>query len=585
MSSYLVLARKYRPKTFAEVIGQESVTEVLKGAIEEGRLGHAYLFAGPRGTGKTTTARILAKCLNCEEGPTATPCGTCDRCRGADEGSEVDIIELDAASHTGVDTIRELRDEVAYAPMRARHKVYIVDEVHMLSKAAFNALLKTLEEPPEHVVFLFATTEPHKVLDTILSRCQVMRLSPLSEERIEARLDEVFRREGVEAEPGVTRELARAARGGMRDALSMADKLLALAADKPTLADLDRLGGDGGARRLGELLDAVEQGDRKALIEILEGIGEDEDELAAGILEQLRISVVARHCGADAPFLSATEEERAAALARAERLGPERLELWMAELLRARERMRLLPDQARLVLETTLLDLARPETTIPLTELLTRLEALEAGSPAPAPRMSSPVEPASAPSPGSPDRAPARSTPTPKPASGAAAPAGTARLADRFAEFLEVLGRTHAAMAELLGTHASPQVLEEEGEGVLTVRLATLTDKERKLVSGRRNLHACSQAYTEVAGRPVEFRILTPDAQTPVSDAKASARSRARARPASQAPSPELRPAAPPATGAPTTPPRRDDPSGPATPDLFAQKTADRFDGMIEDIS
>ena len=168
--SYLVLARKYRPRTFREVIGQEAVTTLLTGAIAEGRIGHAYLFAGPRGTGKTTTARIFAKCLNCENGPTADPCGTCERCVAADEGTEVDVIELDAASHTGVDTIRELRDEVAYAPMRARRKVYIIDEVHMLSKAAFNALLKTLEEPPPHVVFLFATTEPHKVLDTILSR-------------------------------------------------------------------------------------------------------------------------------------------------------------------------------------------------------------------------------------------------------------------------------------------------------------------------------------------------------------------------------------------------------------------------------
>src|SRR5262249_46366336 len=153
----------------------------------------------------------------------------CERCRASDAGTELDVIELDAASHTGVDNIRQLRDEVAYAPMRARYKVYIVDEVHMLSRPAFNALLKTLEEPPPHVVFLFATTDPHKVLDTVLSRCQILRLAPLSEERIAARLDEVFRSEGVKAEAGIAPELARRARGGMRDALSQADKLLAFA--------------------------------------------------------------------------------------------------------------------------------------------------------------------------------------------------------------------------------------------------------------------------------------------------------------------------------------------------------------------
>ena len=310
MSSYLVLARKYRPRTFEEVIGQESVRSVLRGAIEEGRIGHAYLFCGPRGTGKTTTARILAKCLNCEEGPTITPCGVCERCVAADEGSEVDIIELDAASHTGVDTIRELRDEVVYAPMRARHKVYIVDEVHMLSKAAFNALLKTLEEPPPHVVFLFATTEPHKVLDTILSRVQVLRLSPLSEEQIQSRLREVFALEGVEAEEGVVEELARGARGGMRDALSLADKLLALAGDRPTVADLDRLGGDGGARLIEELFDAIEAGDRPRVLTLFGKRSGDEEGLAAGLLESLRTALVAHHCGADAPFLEPLVERR-----------------------------------------------------------------------------------------------------------------------------------------------------------------------------------------------------------------------------------------------------------------------------------
>ena len=366
MSSYLVLARKYRPQTFEEVIGQEVVTGVLEGALKEGRVGHAYLFCGPRGTGKTTLARIFAKCLNCDKGPTAQPCGVCDRCQGAESGTEPDVIELDAASHTGVDTIRELREEAYYAPMRARRKVYIIDEVHMLSKGAFNALLKILEEPPEHVCFLFATTEPHKVLDTILSRCQIMRLSPLAQERIVERLDQVFAAEGVTAEAGVTLELARSARGGMRDALSQSDKLLALAGDNPTLEDLHRLGGEGGAREAEELLSHVERGDQPALLQALAAFHGDEGEFVDRLLEDLRASAVLAHCGANTPLVSLAGEERETARARGERLGAARLELWMSDLVRARERMRLLPAQERTILELTLLELSRAENTMPL---------------------------------------------------------------------------------------------------------------------------------------------------------------------------------------------------------------------------
>ncbi|MEM7309468.1 MAG: DNA polymerase III subunit gamma/tau, partial [Planctomycetota bacterium] len=385
MAGYLVLARKYRPKSFADVLGQEVVTGVLQGALQEGRIGQAYLFSGPRGTGKTTTARILARCLNCVEGPTAEPCGKCTHCLGIDAGNDPDLIEIDAATHTGVDHIRELREQATYAPMKARYKVYIVDEVHMLSKPAFNALLKTLEEPPPHVVFLFATTELHKILPTILSRCQVLKLNALSEKAIGDRLREVLQLEGVTPGPGVVEEVARGARGGMRDALSLMDKLLALAGSDPTLDDLRRLGGHAGAREIEELLTRIEAGDKGGVLDALSSFDGAESELITALLGHLRKSLLAAFCGEDSPLLPSDADEREPVLARAKKLTGERVELWMQELLHARERMRSFPGQERLVLELTLLDLARPETTMPLAELESRLAALEAGEPAPAP--------------------------------------------------------------------------------------------------------------------------------------------------------------------------------------------------------
>ncbi len=514
MSSYLVLARKYRPRTFQEVVGQEAATSVLKGAIEEGRIAHAYLFAGPRGTGKTTLARILARCLNCERGPTSEPCGVCERCREADAGRETDVIEIDGASNRRIEDVRLLRDEVAYAPMRARYKVYIVDEVHMLTKEAFNALLKTLEEPPAHVVFLFATTEPHKVLDTILSRCQVLRLGPLTETAIAQRLDTVFEREGIEPGQGVVAELARMARGGMRDALSIADKLLALAGSRPMLEDLTRLSGEAGSRAAERLLAYVEAGDRAALLRTLSGLSGDEGELVAECLSALRSSVVLAACGEDAPFVGASAEERSIAVERARRLGPERLEAWMQELLRARERMRLMPGQESLVLELTLLDLARDETTLPISELVQRLEAVEqrvlaGGAPAPGaaapPRSAAPRSTKAAPQP-APE--PVRTVPARPVASeraeGSRAEAGLAAL---WAPFLSELARNHGALAAVLERRAGPSSLSAEGTGEVVIQVEGLDATEKKLVADRRNQAACSRALGRVSGRALEVRL------------------------------------------------------------------------------
>ncbi|MFN0009426.1 MAG: DNA polymerase III subunit gamma/tau, partial [Planctomycetota bacterium] len=317
--SYIVLARKYRPKTFAEVVGQRSATATLRGAIEDERIGHAYLFCGPRGTGKTTTARIFAKALNCEKGPTADPCGTCERCSAAEDGSDVDIVEMDAASNRGIDDIRSLRESASYRPMRARFKIFIVDEAHMLTKEAVNAFLKTLEEPPPHVKLFFATTEPEKLLPTFLSRCQTVKLELLPEAEIAARLQAVFAKEEIRAEAGVAEEIARRSRGGLRDALSLADQVISLVGDEPALRDLDQLSEGTGREEIEVLLDRVEAGDRAGTLAALPAIEGSERELLTGLLASLRSSLLLGLCGADHPLPDLGAESKRRARERVER--------------------------------------------------------------------------------------------------------------------------------------------------------------------------------------------------------------------------------------------------------------------------
>src|ERR1700740_1677797 len=239
--SYTALARKWRPKKFSELIGQEHVRRALVNAVETGRVHHAFLFTGTRGVGKTTSARIFAKCLNCETGVTPTPCGQCASCREIDAGRFVDLIEVDAASRTKVDDTRELLDNVQYAPTRGRYKVYLIDEVHMLSTHSFNALLKTLEEPPPHVKFLLATTDPQKLPVTVLSRCLQFNLKRLPISQIAERMREILEKEGIAFDAAGLRLVAQAADGSMRDALSLLDQLIAFGGGRA---------GEAGARAL-----------------------------------------------------------------------------------------------------------------------------------------------------------------------------------------------------------------------------------------------------------------------------------------------------------------------------------------------
>ncbi|MEP7015065.1 MAG: DNA polymerase III subunit gamma/tau [Verrucomicrobiota bacterium] len=272
--SYEVFARKYRPQTFDDLVGQAHVSQTLKNAVAQNRLAHAYLFVGPRGIGKTSTARILAKALNCVKGPTVTPCGVCDNCREITAGNSLDVLEVDGASNNKVEEVRTLTDNVRYAPSKSRFKIYIIDEVHMLTSAAFNALLKTLEEPPPHVKFIFATTEPQKVLPTIVSRCQRFDLHRIPANLIAQHLQFIAGKEKITLEPAAGHAIARGAEGGLRDAESMLDQLVAFCGDKIGEKDVLSVFGFTSEQTVIDLTGRILGGEAPAALDVIYNEGE-----------------------------------------------------------------------------------------------------------------------------------------------------------------------------------------------------------------------------------------------------------------------------------------------------------------------
>lgn len=318
-SPYRVLARKYRPQTFAELIGQDAMVQTLANAIARGRIAHAFLLTGVRGVGKTSTARLIAKALNCigpdgQGGPTITPCNVCEPCKAISEGRHIDVIEMDAASHTGIDDIREIIDAVRYASVSARYKIYIIDEVHMLSKSAFNALLKTLEEPPEHVKFLFATTEVNKVPVTVLSRCQRFDLRRIPAEKLAAHFAAVSEAEGVEVEAEALGMIAKAAEGSARDGLSILDQAIAHGAGAVSAEQVRDMLGLADRGRIRRLLQLVLAGDAAAALAELDEaheLGIDPTQLLRGLMESLHSATRAK-AGATADALQSAEEREAA---------------------------------------------------------------------------------------------------------------------------------------------------------------------------------------------------------------------------------------------------------------------------------
>ena len=295
--SYQVFARKYRPQTFDDLVGQAHVTRTLKNAVEQNRLAHAYLFVGPRGIGKTSTARILAKALNCVNGPTVSPCGVCDSCKEIAAGNSLDVLEIDGASNNGVEQVRELRDNVRYAPSKGHFKIYIIDEVHMLTSAAFNALLKTLEEPPPHVKFIFATTEPQKVLPTILSRCQRFDLHRIPANLIAKHLQFIAGKEKIALDPAAAHAIAKGADGGLRDAESMLDQLVAFCGEKIAEPDVLNVFGFTSEQTVANFTGKILRGETPEALELLHAEaenGKDMMKLMSDLISYLRDLLVGK---------------------------------------------------------------------------------------------------------------------------------------------------------------------------------------------------------------------------------------------------------------------------------------------------
>jgi DNA polymerase III subunit gamma/tau len=386
---YTVLARRFRPQSFGEVIGQEIISQALRNAIASNRVAHAYLFTGARGVGKTSTARILAKSLNCPQAAGGDPCNQCEVCRGISVGSDVDVIEIDGASNRGIDEIRTLRANVNIKPMRCRYKIYIIDEVHMLTKEAFNALLKTLEEPPANVKFIFCTTDPQKVPETILSRCQRFDFGTIATATIGRRLTEIAAVEGVEVEPKAVQLVARRAAGSMRDSQSLFDQLLAFGGKVISAADVHRLLGTAPDDRLVDLGNALVERDRARVLELLEQglqsgvqIGELTDQLLAYFRDLMVLA-----CGAGEAHLISVDDEQRGALSKQAAAGGLHTILAALQILAESKNRMKGATFSRVLLELALVRIATLDQLDSVAELIAQLRQSKGGGGPSAPSL------------------------------------------------------------------------------------------------------------------------------------------------------------------------------------------------------
>ncbi|MDP6354252.1 MAG: DNA polymerase III subunit gamma/tau, partial [Planctomycetota bacterium] len=505
--SYLVFARKYRPQNFDEVAGQEAVATTLKNAIESERVAHAYLFCGPRGVGKTSMARIFSKALNCESGPTTTPCNECGICTSISTGEDLDVMELDGATNRGIDEIRQIRDNVRYTSNRAKFKIYIIDEVHMLTKEAFNALLKTLEEPPPHVKFIFATTEVHRIPETILSRCQRFDFRRITTEAIVGRLQQICDAEGVKTTKDVLHGVAKSARGAMRDSQSLLDKLISFGHKDLTLDLLQEIQGAHSFDEIAgyaDLLIGKRAGDALLALDRVLERGGDLGEFMNQLIEHLRMMMILQVSGDETPLLDVTVDELERLRQQARPLSVDSL-LYMIRLLTEAQNQMKFSSNTRIPIEVAVVKLAQMEDLRPIGDVLKRLVELEQslksvpqapqGAPPgpsgiqPAPVQAPPIKPESgtsqrqatatspAPLPSQPippaQDAPASAPPAPSPAVAVAPPPQSgppSQIAARQVNWTDVWPRVVEQVNqqdEMLASYLKAAHLLGEGDGIL----------------------------------------------------------------------------------------------------------------------
>lgn len=452
--SYLVLARKYRPQSFDEVVGQHHVTQTLRNAIESGRVAHAILLSGPRGTGKTTVARILAKAMNCAQGPAPTPCNACQSCREITAGHAADVYEIDGASNNSVDQIRELRENVKYMPSHGRYKIYIIDEVHMLTLHAFNALLKTLEEPPGHVLFFFATTEPHKIPITILSRCQRHDFRRIDLPDLVEQMDGICRREERDVDAESLTLVAREAGGSMRDALSLLDQLLASLADPVRIESVLAVLGLADRKAVHDLAGAVLARDLAAVLEGIDRIhdrGHDLRRLYADLLDHFRRLLIVRITEKPAALIDGSEGEIDQLRAQAAEASPERLAQMVRFLFQEESSLRF-SRHPRFALEVAFIRMMQVPPSLAIDALVEKLDALRAECEG--------TDPAEAPAPKPVGAAPPGGTRAARPAPKAGSPEPSPRpetsvaeggdLQKQWERVLEAAAERHPSLAPLL---------------------------------------------------------------------------------------------------------------------------------------